>query len=1020
MLEVREHPGLAEPRPTERLELTDGLGQRLLVPLAMSASMIPMALTSASTSPWRTVTWLVLPVVLVAAVVWPWLRERASRRRHGEPDGESSPPPPLDPAGLLAIADAPRQAGEVAYDLGTTGRGRRRAPRLLELPPVGQGLALVGPPEACRAMARWLVCQAAHRHTAEDLALVAPAGWDWVSLLPHAQGCFDAAPTTISVLDTTMHDPTAGHGSVAAIPSDAVGILIASTLADVPAWCVRVVDIEERHDRRVAPAWAAEVASTLRRSSTMGSGLPDLVHLRDLVGEPGPDDVLRRWRRPQDGLVAPLGASAAGPALLDLAAAGPHALVAGTTGSGKSELLTTWVLGLALGHAPADLHILLVDYKGGATFGALARLPHVLDVLTDLDTGTTARALASLRAELARREQVLADAGARSLAELARRGERMPRLLVIVDEFRVLADSHPDLLDGLVRLAAQGRSLGIHLVLATQRPGGAVTADMRANISVRLCLRVLEQTDSIDVLGDAAAASLPASPGRAVVRTDVAATVQIAWPGTLDGEVAHLVEVIVAAHELATVAEPDIVAVSAPWAPPLPTEVGTDALPDTSEQRLPLLLVDRPERQRLEGWHLEIAASLLVSGPPGSGRTTAARTLASEAVRRGVVTHAIADEPIVPLEAAARGTTCRTDDVVRVHQLLDALRQAGHGPELLVIDDVDAVCRALDGVLPYGTGQELLLETVRAARRRGLGIVMTATSPAARWAAATRTHVVLAPRDLSDALVAGVPRELADVGAPPGRGVLLDGRSARVGHVAISDAAAPWRPPARPPLRIETLPDVVDLPLDHGPRGDTLLGLGGTDCRPILATLRDGDTWLVLGGPRTGRSTTLRTIAARLRAAGRPVWTDPTEVEPRRSGVLVVDDADRLAPAAAAAAADRADGLALVAGARPEPLAGAYHELARRLRDPDTVLVLGAPAGTAPWTGQDLRALADPVPRPGRAVLVTAGTAVGLQVDRCNAARQSTGVDCEGRLVAAIDAGSSRPTPTASDAASAG
>src|SRR5690606_33294925 len=119
---------------------------------------------------------------------------------------------------------------------------------------------------------------------------------------------------------------------------------------------------------------------------------------------------------------------------VDLAVEGPHALVAGTTGAGKSELLTTWVLGLALAHPPADLHVLLVDYKGGATFGALTGLPHVLGVLTDLDPGATSRALASLRAELARRERLLAAAGVRSLAEHTP-GGRPPRLLIVVDEF---------------------------------------------------------------------------------------------------------------------------------------------------------------------------------------------------------------------------------------------------------------------------------------------------------------------------------------------------------------------------------------------------------------------------------------------------------------------------------------------------------------------------------------------------------------------------------------------------------
>ena len=178
----------------------------------------------------------------------------------------------------------------------------------------------------------------------------------------------------------------------------------------------------------------------------------------------------------------------------------------------------------------------LVDYKGGASFGACARLPHVVGQVTDLDPGAAERALTGLQAELRRRERLFAATGATDLAtyrgrrppdERARRDGRegnddnapLPRLLIVVDEFRAMAEDHPDFIPGLVRIAAQGRSLGIHLVLATQRPGGAITADMRANISLRIALRVSSPADSRDVIDVPDAADIPADrPGRAVVR----------------------------------------------------------------------------------------------------------------------------------------------------------------------------------------------------------------------------------------------------------------------------------------------------------------------------------------------------------------------------------------------------------------------------------------------------------------------------------------------------------------------
>ena len=227
---------------------------------------------------------------------------------------------------------------------------------------------------------------------------------------------------------------------------------------------------------------------------------------------------------------------------------------------------------------------MLVDYKGGATFDALAALPHTAGVLTDLDPAATTRALTSLRAEVRRRERVLAAAGARDLAGYraarrgrrhARRGAGLPRLLVVVDEFRALADTHPEVLSGLVRLAAQGRSLGIHLVLATQRPAGAVTPEIRANLTARICLRVLDAADSLDVLGVPDAARLPArarsgAPAHRGAPRD---------PGALGGADGALAAAVVAAARSAWRRAGQGVAAARPWAEPLPTALALTELP---------------------------------------------------------------------------------------------------------------------------------------------------------------------------------------------------------------------------------------------------------------------------------------------------------------------------------------------------------------------------------------------------------------------------------------------------------
>lgn len=246
--------------------------------------------------------------------------------------------------------------------------------------------------------------------------------------------------------------------------------------------------------------------------------------------------VAERWAHagPDPAPVALLGVTSDGPASIDLAADGPHALVVGTTGAGKSEALRSLVLSLAVSQSPDHLVFVLIDFKGGSAFDACADLPHTVGLVTDLDDHLAARALRCLEAELRHREERFRTCGATDLAELRRKdrtGEPLPRLVVVVDEFATLAAAVPEFVDALVDVAQRGRSLGVHLVLATQRPGGAITPAMRANIGLRLALRVQSADDSRDVIGSDAAARLPRRvPGRAVLGfgSDEMVTLQLA------------------------------------------------------------------------------------------------------------------------------------------------------------------------------------------------------------------------------------------------------------------------------------------------------------------------------------------------------------------------------------------------------------------------------------------------------------------------------------------------------------
>jgi S-DNA-T family DNA segregation ATPase FtsK/SpoIIIE len=281
----------------------------------------------------------------------------------------------------------------------------------------------------------------------------------------------------------------------------------------------------------VGAAWCDTVAravAPIRDVTSEDRGmLPDSVGLLDLLGlePPEADRIAAGWDRRPASTAFILGAGYDGPAVFDLVTDGPHALIGGTTGSGKSELLQAMVAALATANRPDELVFVLVDYKGGSAFRDCVRLPHTLGMVTDLDDHLVDRALTSLGAELRRREQVLAAAGAKDHPEYQAMRARdpelapLPRLVIVVDEFATLAREVPDFVHGVVSISQRGRSLGLHLVLATQRPAGAVTADIRANTNLRISLRMTDATESRDVIDTIDAAGISAAtPGRALAR----------------------------------------------------------------------------------------------------------------------------------------------------------------------------------------------------------------------------------------------------------------------------------------------------------------------------------------------------------------------------------------------------------------------------------------------------------------------------------------------------------------------
>ncbi|WP_454932039.1 FtsK/SpoIIIE domain-containing protein [Actinomyces oricola] len=413
------------------------------------------------------------------------------------------------------------------------------------------------------------------------------------------------------------------------------------------------------------------------------SDLPRAISFVGLTGEALADSAeaqVARWRAnhsiiDHQGPAAPLkqpvslralvGQGAEAPLALDLRAHGPHALVGGTTGAGKSEFLQSWVLGMAQALSPDRVTFLFVDYKGGSAFARCTDLPHCVGLVTDLSPYLVRRALTSLRAELRYREHLLNDKGVKDLVTLEKTGDPdcPPSLIIVVDEFAALVGEVPEFVDGVVDVAQRGRSLGLHLVLATQRPAGVIKDNLRANTNLRVALRMADESDSQDVLGERIAAHFPPEiPGRGAAKTGPGRITQFqsAYPGartsaqkqaaqvavdemtfgaprpwqvarmeqdteSVPQDIDRVVATIVRASQRAGIAAP-----RKPWLEELATTYDLNRLPQRRDTELLLGVVDDPDHQdqHPEYFRPDDEGNICFYGSSGSGKSTALRSLA--------------------------------------------------------------------------------------------------------------------------------------------------------------------------------------------------------------------------------------------------------------------------------------------------------------------------------------------------------------------------------------------------------
>lgn len=404
-------------------------------------------------------------------------------------------------------------------------------------------------------------------------------------------------------------------------------IVVTQKSSELPAICTNTVSADECGIDGMSLTITLEFAHALEQwvDPDNESGLiPQRVNFSKIYSdsEIQPQAIASTWQKQdQISLSALVGESADGQIAIDFINDGPHAVVVGTTGSGKSEFLRTMVATIALQYSPADVNFILIDYKGGAAFDSCAELPHVVGVITDLDEGLAARVLVSLEAELRHREQQLREDASTHL----------PRLMVIVDELAALKDDVPHFIGSLVSIAQRGRSLGIHIVVATQRPGSALSADVLANANIRLALRVQSAHDSQEIVGSAVAAGFSRdTPGRIALRlgSDELYTFQTVH---LDVDIRQLVDAEVEACTLLGISSP-----RRPWLDALPNQLFENSC-DVQDGAAEIVigLIDDPMNQRQVSLLWETSQHAFIVGSAKSGKSSALEMLRTKSIVQG-------------------------------------------------------------------------------------------------------------------------------------------------------------------------------------------------------------------------------------------------------------------------------------------------------------------------------------------------------------------------------------------------
>ena len=870
---------------------------------------------------------------LVAVVEW---RAERERRRHPSVDAlvglvRSGDPHlwsrrPVD--GDSSTWDVEVRRRSVDHDVDGHRYVCRDVPETVSL---GPG-AIVGV-HGSRALdvARSLVVRLASAVGPSDLDIVSTSGSGDVRL-PHWRGTVDR----LSADDGELHavilcaDPSevASRTSVARrlVAGGRAALVVAADRRErLPHNCTTVIEAGSDASSADLLDDVVDALSTWTDPDQVGSDVPSVVRWNDLHSD---TDVASRWMSSSVRCAVRLGSAADGRVDLDLVRDGPHMVVVGTTGSGKSEFLRTLVVGLAMESSPDRVQFVLIDFKGGAAFDAVRDLPHVVDVITDLDrdAGTDEeagqRVVDGLRAELIRREHVLREHGVSSLVDLESESpngdtDTPARLVIVIDELARLQADVPAFVAALVDLAQRGRSLGVHLVVGTQTPGRVVSSEVLANADIRVALRLNSVGDSSEIVGTPIASRLPRStPGRAVLRlaNDDPVVFQVA---STEGVLASIVASITDA------ARDRNVGMTRPiWCPPLPTRIDADSMAEDM-----IGLVDDRRRQSQPGYHWDASSNVLVVGGRGSGTTSALVTLADRWSRRR---RRDGDSDPLVLWFSRH----RIDDHEIVDRTLRVAESVLDRPALVVVDGLDTWS---DRQANSRHHMRLWERFIAVAERRGVTLVASSS------------------RDLSG--VSRLGERFDHVLVMRADGPSLPGRcriDRAYGSVAVG-AVMQWVAHPDPPTFSAHRP--ARLPRSITRTKGSVFAVRASDHDPVDLAVDGSSAFLVIGPRRSGRTTALRRWAESwsvCRAESEIHWIETVEDwrvaadDSDRQHLLVVDDSASLWQQLTGHDIDEMSrrGHHLLAAATPSTLRARPEHPLHSLRRHRNGLVLGSSAHT--------------------------------------------------------------------------